>query len=93
MSYIRLTRLAELLAESRGDLRLTNEDLAQKLCEGLGLHHDGNDGHKALRGDTPIVVAKELRTVQVSPRLMEAFSMPHLHEMWEEFLNGQTLES
>ena len=91
MTQIRLSRLAELLAESRGDIRLTNEALAEKIAEGLGIHHDGNNGSKALNGEIPVVVAKDLRAVNVSPRLMEAFSMAHLHELWAEFLGSQTL--
>ena len=94
MMQIRLSRLTELLAENRGDIRLSNEALAEKIAEGLSIYHDGNNGNngnKAFNGETPVVVAKDLRTLQVSSRLMEAFSIAHLHELWAEFLDGQTL--
>jgi len=95
-------RLELLLDEHRGDIRLNNEDLATRICEGLAAYTDDTtpiDGEFILvskeqaHGETPVVVAKDLREARINSRLTDMFKIAHLHELWAEFLSAQTLQN
>lgn len=97
---VNLCKLEKLLDDHRGDIKLNNEDLAIKICEYLAVHTTADPTAEFIivskaqaNGETPVVVAQDLREVRINSRLTDVFKMAHLHELWAEFLHAQTLKN